>query len=233
MRLSAPPYFGGSYVKDQDFELYADLKRFNTAIAPTWDMALNEVLQCVMRPPEQVRLLDYGCGDGKYYAHLLSKGLSSDLVHGADVSRRRIERCLQIGWHNARVLVPGASLPYEDGMFDIVNCMEVIEHIPFAQCEKTVRELRRVLRPGGVLLISTPNYPIKRFYDLCDAVLHGKFIRLRDDPTHVTRFDHQRLTRLLQDSFARVETRDFKPGFLYKHYPRPFLLHKLFFLCQP
>jgi 2-polyprenyl-3-methyl-5-hydroxy-6-metoxy-1,4-benzoquinol methylase len=198
----------------QDFEAYADIKRFNTTIAPTWDAALTEAFQCLARPLDQVQLLDYGCGDGKVYAHLLGKGLRAEHVHGADVSKRRVERCHQIGWHNARVLVPDARLPYNDGTFDIVNCMEVIEHIPSAQGETVVRELRRVLRPGGVLLISTPNYPIKRFYDVCDAVLHGKWSRLRDDPTHVTRFDHPRLTRLLQASFARVEARALSPAVL-------------------
>jgi len=159
-------------MKNQDFEAYADLKPFNTTIAPTWDTAMTEALQCLASPPDQVSLLDYGCGEGKYYAHLLGKGLRAEFMHGVDVSKRRVERCRQIGWHNARVLVP-------------------------------------------------------------DAVLHGMWSRLRDDPTHVTRFDHQRLTRLLRASFARVEARDFKPGYLYKRYPRPFLLHKLFFLCWP
>lgn len=219
-------------MNNQDFEAYADLKRFNTSVADTWDTALSEALRCTGRPLESVRLLDYGCGDGKYFAHWCGRGLSPANLHGVEVSERRVERCRSIGWDNARVVAPGTALPYEDGSFDIVNCMEVIEHIPGSQSERVVSEMSRVLRPGGILMISTPNYPIKRVYDFCDAMFHGKWSRLRDDPTHVTLFNHERLTRLLRGSFARVEPRPFKPGFLYKRLPRPFLLHKLFFLCQ-
>lgn len=220
-------------MKNQDFEAYADFKRFNTHIAETWDAALSEALSRVGRPAEEIALLDYGCGDGKYFAHLVGKrGLSAASVHGLEVAARRVERCHEIGWANAQLLHPGSRLPYADGTFDIVNMMEVIEHIPIEQGRATIRELRRVLKPEGVMLISTPNYPIKRFYDLSDAVFHRKWNRLRDDPTHVTRFTDARLRDLLAESFRRVDARPFKTGYLYRRFPTPFFLHKLFFLCQ-
>lgn len=219
-------------MNNQDFDAYADHKRFNTKVADTWDAALSGALERTGRPSNAILLLDYGCGDGKYFAHLVRRGLVAENIHGLEVSSRRVDRCRQIGWANAKLLVPNAPLPYEDGTFDLINCMEVIEHIPAAEGGRVIHELHRVLKPGGVLLISTPNYPIKRFYDLCDAVLHRKWARLRDDPTHVTYFNHQRLSRLLGSYFARVEPWPFKPGFLHKRFPRPFFLHKLFFMCQ-
>lgn len=219
-------------MNNQDFEAYADQKRFNTNVAETWDAALGSALERIGRPSNTIRLLDYGCGDGKYFSHLVGRGLTVENIHGLEVSSRRVDRCQQLGWPNAKRLVPNAMLPYSDGMFDLVNCMEVIEHIPEEEGMRVVTELHRVLRPGGFLLISTPNYPIKRFYDLSDALLHGKWARLRDDPTHVTYFNHQRLSCLLGASFARVEPWPFKPGFLYKRFPKTYFLHKLFFLCQ-
>jgi SAM-dependent methyltransferase len=110
--------------------------------------------------------------------------------------------------------------------------MEVIEHMPGVLGEKTVCDMRRVLLPGGVLLISTPNYPIKRFYDFYDAIFHGFRARFFDDPTHVTLFSHRRLRLLLEPHFSVVEPRCFKPGFLYKYLPLPVLEHKLFYLCR-
>jgi len=48
-----------------------------------------------------------------------------------------------------------AALPFDDGAFDIVLCVEGIEHV--VDRHRTLRELRRVLRPGGRLVITTPN----------------------------------------------------------------------------
>lgn len=220
-------------MKSQDFELYADLKKFNTHIAPTWDKAFNEALKCVGKMEAEVKLLDYGCGDGKYFKYWLDRGLSPKGIFGLELSKKRVGRCHQIGWKNVLQLTPQAPLPYGDSSFDVINCMEVIEHIPAEEGKRVIRELRRIIRPGGVLLISTPNYPVKRFYDCCDAFLHQKWVRLRDDPTHVTLFNHKRLTQLLGQHFTQIEARPFKQGFLYKRFKHPTLLHKLFFLCHP
>jgi SAM-dependent methyltransferase len=217
---------------NQDFESYADYKPFNAKIANTWAIVAKEALDCLGIDFDEVRLLDYGCGDGKYFPHFVSVGLLPENIYGLEVSSTRISRCQDIGWCNVQLLTQNLPLPFVDKQFDVVNCMEVIEHIPAREGERVLAELRRVLRPGGYLLISTPNYPIKRFYDVFDAVVHGMHVRLRDDPTHVTKFNHRRLKRLLKAHFSNIEPRPFKPGFLYKRFPWPFFKHKLFFLCQ-
>ncbi len=171
--------------------------------------------------------------DGKYFKYWLDRGLLSENIHGLEVSGKRVERCHQIGWKNALQLTPQAPLPFADATFDIINCMEVIEHLPAEDGKRVIGELRRVIKPSGVLLISTPNYPVKRFYDYCDAMFHRKWARLRDDPTHVTLFNHKRLSQLLGQQFAQIVARPFKNGFLYKRVQHPALLHKLFFLCRP
>jgi 2-polyprenyl-3-methyl-5-hydroxy-6-metoxy-1,4-benzoquinol methylase len=220
-------------IDNQDFDSYADLKRFNANVSCTWDVVLMEALRQLVKPPEEVMFLDYGCGDGKYFSHLLTKrGLKAANVHGVEVAARRVSRCHEIGWANARLITSHVKLPYPDSCFDIVNMMEVIEHIPSDRSMQTICDIRRVLRPGGMLLISTPNYPIKRFYDLYDAIFHGFYPRFFDDPTHVSRFNHRRLQTLLGPHFNLVESRRFKPGFLYKYFKAPFLEHKLFYLCR-
>ncbi len=219
-------------IDKQDFEAYADFKRFNTNVADTWDNALREAIGRSGQAPETIRILDYGCGDGKYFHHFVTnRGFSAKNVYGAEVSARRVQRCREMGWENACLIEGDGPLPYGDASFDIINMMEVIEHIPAELGSRTLGELSRVLRPGGVLLISTPNYPIKRFYDFSDAILHRKWARLRDDPTHVTHFSERRLASLLEESFSKIEARPFKDGYLYKRVKSPLLKHKLFFLC--
>ncbi len=219
-------------MNNQDFESYAEYKPFNSKISRAWAAVAKESLDCLKTPTNQVSLLDYGCGDGKYFPYFCDAGLQPKNIWGVEVSEIRVKRCQNIGWSNAKLLIPNAPLPFSDGQFDVINCMEVIEHIPAKEGVRVMSELRRVLRPGGCLIISTPNYPIKRFYDLYDAVVHGMRDRFRDDPTHVTKFNYHRLESLLQVHFRSVEPRIFKPGFIYKRIPHPFFKHKLFYLCR-
>jgi SAM-dependent methyltransferase len=218
--------------RTQDFEEYARAKPFNLNVADTWQSVIDEAIERAGKVAADLTLLDYGCGDGKYFRIWNEYGVPPERIHGLDVAQLRIDRCRALGWVNARVIERKKPLPYADGSFDMVNCMEVVEHIPAAEGARTLGEIRRILRPGGFLLISTPNYPIKRLYDICDAIFHRKWSRLRDDPTHVTFFNHERLHELLDPLFSSVEERIFKTGFLYRRFPHPRLLHKLFFLCR-
>ena len=216
----------------QDFERYALAKKFSENIAETWLEAFTAILSSTARPVDQIRFLDYGCGDGKYFRRLLACGLSPANVHGVDVSKIRIERCRAFGWERTMHIQVGQRLPYPDDHFDIVNFMEVIEHIPAGAIDAALAEIRRVVSPEGILIVSTPNYPIKRLYDICDAILHKKWARLKDDPTHVTRYNHAKLHRLLARHFAHLTHACYKPGFLYRKMSARPLMHKMMFVCS-
>ena len=222
---------GADLENSQDFEGYARVKPFNLNVAPTWAKVFREVVARQATPRAELTCLDFGCGDGKYFPFLLGEGLKADNIHGVEVSHTRVERCHSLGFRNATQIEKGARLPFGDNSFDIINVMEVVEHIPADAIDAVLEEIRRVVRPGGVVLVSTPNYPIKRFYDVYDAVRQGYWKRLRDDPTHVTFYDHRRLRALTGRYFGSVENRVFKPGFLYKYIPRDFFEHKVFLVC--
>jgi 2-polyprenyl-3-methyl-5-hydroxy-6-metoxy-1,4-benzoquinol methylase len=216
----------------QDFEEYARVKPFNASVADTWDAAIAEALTRSGLPLSDVRVLDYGCGDGKYFPPLVRLGLTSDNIHGIEISKLRIERCHALGWKHAVLVEKGEDLPYAAESFDVVNLMEVVEHIPAAIIPSVLREIHRVIRPEGVLIVSTPNYPIKRFYDFYDAAMFRKWKRIFDDPTHVTFYNHHRLRRLLGAYFTQIDERSYKTGFLYRRFVRsPHLMHKMLFLC--
>jgi 2-polyprenyl-3-methyl-5-hydroxy-6-metoxy-1,4-benzoquinol methylase len=92
-------------------------------------------------------VLDAPCGAGAFTLRLLESGRevhSGDIEPGLKVENPRFAR-----------LDLDARLPFGDGFFDAVVSIDGIEHLerPF----DFVREVRRVLRPGGVLLVSTPN----------------------------------------------------------------------------
>jgi len=216
----------------QDFEAYARVKPINLNVADTWDGAVGEALGRMNQPVSGIRLLDYGCGDGKYFPHLVRLGLTPANIHGVEVSTLRVERCRSLGWAQAIFVAKGEPLPYPADYFDIINLMEVVEHIPSSLIASVLQEIRRVIRPGGILVVSTPNYPIKRFYDFYDAVVFRKWERFRDDPTHVTFYNHASLRRLLSGYFGTIDERCYKTGFLYRRVVKsPRVMHKMLFLC--
>ena len=97
-------------------------------------------------------VLDVGCGDGaRYGARLRDSGLQ---VHGVDISGVAVAEARKRGI-DARVARLEGVLPYPDASFDVVICLEVLEHL--VDPETVAREIRRVLKPGGRALISVPN----------------------------------------------------------------------------
>ena len=101
--------------------------------------------------------LDAGCGDGRHLAALARSGHRPSRITGTDISARILETARATAAPLEPELVQAnlEALPLEDEAFDLVLCTQVIEHLldPAAG----VRELARVLRPGGVLVLTTDN----------------------------------------------------------------------------
>ncbi|MEX2236728.1 MAG: class I SAM-dependent methyltransferase [Dehalococcoidia bacterium] len=112
-----------------------------------------------MKPGD--RILDLGSGEGRHTHHLSYIGqrvLSADLDR-EELSNNR-QRWLglrgdsQTMGHADFMVADGDRLPFPDNTFDHIVCTEVVEHVPDPRV--TLRELWRVLKPGGNLAVSTP-----------------------------------------------------------------------------
>jgi len=97
--------------------------------------------------------LDAGCGDGRYLRAL--DGALPERVAGTDIAERILETARQAAPRAELVQANLEALPFPDGSFDLVLCSQVIEHVLDARAG--VRQLARVLEPGGTLVISTDN----------------------------------------------------------------------------
>jgi 2-polyprenyl-3-methyl-5-hydroxy-6-metoxy-1,4-benzoquinol methylase len=104
------------------------------------------------------RVLDVGCGSG-YGCKILHEAGAAE-VHGADVSRHALRFARKHFGEHASFTEQSITemSAYPDGFADVVLSSEVLEHIKEYGLEgRAISELRRVTRPGGLLVIATPN----------------------------------------------------------------------------
>src|SRR3954462_4149650 len=94
--------------------------------------------------------LDLGVGDGR-----LATTIRAAQLVGSDVSKVALDRArTRLPDAELVLLEPDESLPFADNEFDLVTCIETLEHVRDVQL--ALSEIRRVLRPGGRLALTTP-----------------------------------------------------------------------------
>lgn len=100
-----------------------------------------------------LRVLDIACGTGYGIGLLRSR---ASFVAGVDIDPAAAKQALSECGENASVLLGnGLGLPFADNSFDVVTSFETLEHLH--ERNQFLAELKRVLRGGGKLLLSTPN----------------------------------------------------------------------------
>ncbi|HEX4621321.1 MAG TPA: class I SAM-dependent methyltransferase [Myxococcaceae bacterium] len=110
----------------------------------------NQVRQCLEFNPSAKRLLDVGCSAGYVLAAAEREGLEAT---GLDSAEFAVELCRSRG---LRAEVGSLTrMPFPDGSFDIVTAKHTLEHV--AQPMDGLREIARVLRPGGVAFVQVPD----------------------------------------------------------------------------
>jgi 2-polyprenyl-3-methyl-5-hydroxy-6-metoxy-1,4-benzoquinol methylase len=102
-------------------------------------------------------ILDFGCGNGAQTVQFLGTGAK---VTAIDIELRDLQSLRNyLREQNRREILPvhydGAHLPVASGVIDIVTSFEVLEHVPDEAT--ALREIHRVLKPGGEIIFSVPN----------------------------------------------------------------------------
>lgn len=100
------------------------------------------------------KILDVGCGDGNF-TKLIAKACRAKEVYGIDVSERAIKIAKNNGIKAFKVDVDEENLPFRDNYFDAVYAGAIIEHL--FDPDHFLDEIYRVLKPGGLLVLDTPN----------------------------------------------------------------------------
>jgi SAM-dependent methyltransferase len=139
-------------------------------------------------PAGDARIFDLGCGSGLAARTFEKYGR----VVGGDISAAPLAADAAAG--RSRLATRAEQLPFKDGTFDLVTALDVVEHLEHDV--PAIREMLRVLRPGGILLITVPAVPI--LYGPHDRVLG-----------HWRRYSSAELRRVVRRSGGNVLRMDY------------------------
>ena len=115
---------------------------------------LLDVVPRHLGPPGDVRALDVGCGIGLTDTHLVGQLRA---LEGADISGEAVRRAAEANPAVRYTAYEGETLPFEDERFDLAFAMCVLHHVPLADRPRFVSEMRRVVRPGGLVVVLEHN----------------------------------------------------------------------------
>ena len=165
MTASPPVVRRGEYAARGDYHRAPDP---SWEYYPTYVAKLEFVRRWLSELPKGMRVLDAGCGEGvlveEFATRLDIEGIdpnySSDRVRSGSLTQ----------------------LPYEDNSFERAICLDVLEHLTYEEQPKALRELHRVLEPGGELLVSIPN--LAHLQSRIHFLLQGRLIRTASEEKH-------------------------------------------------
>ena len=161
-------------------------EHWDRRLEETWDdpgrnwPAKNTLIESLASPTDAI--LDVGCGTGGILRHLRARGYRN--LHGLEISGYAVERLQAEGitMHVGQLPAIAAG----DASFDVVIASQVLEHI--IRRNRFAREIRRVLKPGGHILIFVP--------DDCLGPIA--------EPEHVIKYNRDTLNAFLARHFAAV-----------------------------
>jgi len=150
------------------------------------------------------RILDIGCGNGDVLVQLKRMNIGNELIE-MDADNSLLLKAKKRGIITYNINLDGKILPFSDNYFDCILLLDVIEHI--LDVRKLLKEIKRVLRKGGTLILSTPN--VQFIYHIFRLILgyspktsfgNSKYFRSDFiDGGHVHYFTEKDLIKTLKD----------------------------------
>lgn len=173
----------GSYYESEDYISHTDSKRslFEKLYHAVKQKALRDKVKLITGlTGSKGNLLDIGAGTGDFANEAQKSGWT---VSGFEPS----EKARTIAKFKGVVLVDDTA-ELSDGTFDVITMWHVLEHVP--DVEKQITELKRLVKPGGHIIIAVPNF--KSF----DANYYGAYWAAYDVPRHLLHFSKTAIEKL-------------------------------------
>jgi SAM-dependent methyltransferase len=143
--------------------------------------------------PTKGRMLDFACGAGYFYEQAIARGWDA---YGVELGDWCSEAARRRGLPNMHIGLL-RDLDFPDDYFDVVNASQVFEHLPNPKAD--LKEIKRILRPGGLLVIDVPNYKTIPIWLNRDDFL------LNTPPQHLNYFTPKDLRTLVVGAGLNVE----------------------------
>ena len=141
--------------------------------------------------------LDIGCGPGTFISLLRNK-----LSIGIDISSKQINYAKKkYEKKNKKFLLFKKKIPSKNNYFDSVSVIELIEHLPDKSIFKLIDEIHRVLKPGGKIYITTPNY--LSLWPIIEIFVN-KFSNISYDHQHINKFNKFNLDKIINKKKFRI-----------------------------
>ena len=182
----------GKYYESEDYISHTDSKRslFEKLYHFIKNIALKNKLNLINSlQSNKGRILDIGAGTGDFLSVAKSNGWQTTGVEPSD-------RAKTIAINKGVSFVEQTN-ELENHSFDVISMWHVLEHVP--DLDKQIKELKRLLKPTGSLIIAVPNF--KSF----DAKHYGKFWAAYDVPIHFWHFSKTAIKLLFEKEEMKLE----------------------------
>ncbi|MFM9824953.1 class I SAM-dependent methyltransferase [Flavobacterium sp.] len=182
----------GKYYESEDYISHTDNKRslFEKLYHLIKSIALKNKLNLINSlQSNKGTLLDIGAGTGDFLTVAKNNGWQTKGIEPSQKAKViAIKKGISFVEHTTEL---------EDHSFDIITMWHVLEHVP--NIEAQIKELKRVLKPNGTILIAVPNF---KSYD---AKYYGKFWAAYDVPIHFWHFSKTAMQMLFQNENMKLE----------------------------
>jgi 2-polyprenyl-3-methyl-5-hydroxy-6-metoxy-1,4-benzoquinol methylase len=182
----------GKYYESEDYISHTDNKRslFEKLYHFIKSIALKNKLNLINSlQPNKGKILDIGAGTGEFLSVAKNDGWQTIGVEPSDKAKAIAK--------NKGVSFVDETTELENHSFDVISMWHVLEHVP--DLDKQIKELKRLLKPTGTLIIAVPNF--KSF----DAKHYGKFWAAYDVPIHFWHFSKTAIKLLFEKEEMKLE----------------------------
>ncbi|WP_106793704.1 bifunctional 2-polyprenyl-6-hydroxyphenol methylase/3-demethylubiquinol 3-O-methyltransferase UbiG [Aquimarina sp. Aq78] len=182
----------GKYYESEDYISHTDSKRslFEKLYHLVKTYSLNKKVKLISKLNQQRGvLLDIGAGTGDFLSAAKNKGWR---IEGVEPNNQAKELAKQKG-----IDLKPETANLDSKSFDVITMWHVLEHIPDLQLQ--IRELRRLLKPNGFVIIAVPNF---KSYD---AKQYNSFWAAYDVPRHLWHFSKTSIQKLFEEENLKLE----------------------------